>query len=216
MKRARVLALAVLTAACSGTVPPRDADPARGFAAVLIGSRLSTPDGPARGGAITIDLETKDGGPGALVYRLPLRADDAALFRVEPGVYGLAPTRGFFGATRPDLVVRVEDRVYRLPFPRELMRPTYDAKPRRLAVVGVLVAQVMTALPGQAPQVRVSLEDSAPERRELIQRMIRETMDPNTPASVRDSTVSWMRELQRELVSVLAEPERKPLYQTAP
>jgi hypothetical protein len=214
MRRAAAAAAALLLAGCAGTIPDRDAPPERGFAAVLIGARLLVPGGESRDGMAAIDLETKQEGPDA--YELPMHAADVALFRVEPGVYGLAPTRSIFGTSRPDLTVRIDDRVYRTPFPRELMRPSYDARPRKVTVVGVLEVQVLPALPGQPPQVRARLDDSPAARRELVQGMIRTMMDPTQSAAARDSAVSWSHALQEALVSVLAEETRRPLYQTAP
>jgi hypothetical protein len=216
MRRAAAVAAILLLCACGGTIPPRDAPPDLGFAAVLIGGRLILPSGEARDGAIAVDFETKNEGPDAETYELPVRAADAALFRVEPGQYGLAPTRTLFGSSRPNLTIRIEDRDYLTPFPRELMRPTYDARPRKVVVLGVLEARVRTALPGQPPQVVVSLDDAPATRRELIQRMIRTMMDPGQSAAVRDGAVAWSHALQEALVSVLAEQTRRPLYQPAP
>lgn len=216
MRRAAPAAALLLLTACAGNVPRRDAAPSRGYSAVLIGTRLLTPDGETRTGRIVIDLETKQEGPDAEIYRLPLGGDDAALFRVEPGSYGLAPTRDLMGSSEPLMTLRVEDHDYTIPFPRELMRPTYDAPPRKIVVVGVLEATVLRALPGQAPQARLRLDDSVATRRELVQRMIRATMDPNVPTARRDAAVAWIHALQAALVSVLAETERAPLYQRAP
>lgn len=216
MRRVASAAALLLLSSCAGTIPSRGAAPSRGYSAVLIGTRMLTPDGETRTGRVVIDLETKQEGPDAQVYRLPLGADDAALFRIEPGIYGLAPTRDLTGSSEPLLTIRVDDRDYPLSFPRELMRPTYDAPPRKIVVVGVLEATVLRALPGQPPQVRVRLDDSAPARRELVQRMIRATMDPNVPAATREAAVAWIHALQAALVSVLAETERRPLYQPAP
>jgi hypothetical protein len=219
MRRAAsaAVAAAVLLAACRGSVPERDAPPDMGLAAILIGGRITVPSGgPAGEGQIRIDLESKQEGPDAEIYELPVGASDTALFRVEPGVYGLAPTRTLFGASEPELTVRVEDREFRVPFPRELMRPTYEARSRKVVVIGVLEARVEPPLPGQAPQVRVRLDDSPAARRELVQSMIRTMMDPNQSSAARESAIAWSHQLQEALVSVLAEETRRPLYQTAP
>jgi hypothetical protein len=216
MRRAAAAVAVLMLAACRGTVPERDAPPDAGYAAIVVGGRLILPSGESHDGLVRIDFETKQEGPDAETYELPIPAADVALFRVEPGSYGLAPTRSLFGASDPELTIRIEDRVYRAPFPRELMRPTFDARARKVVVLGVLEARVMSALPGQRPQVRVRLDDSATTRRQLVQSMIRTMMDPNQPAAARDSAVAWSRALQEALVSVLAEETRRPLYQTEP
>jgi len=210
------LAAVLLLAGCRGTVPDREAPPEHGIAAILIGARMRTPDGEARDGLAVLGFETKKQGQDAEVYRLPVHAGDVLLFRVEPGTYGLAPTRTLFGASEPVMRVRVDDRVYRLPFPRELMRPTYEAIPHKVAVLGVIETQVLPALPGQAPQVRVRLDDSPETRRELVQRLIRDMMDPRVPADQRNSAISWSHALQDSLIHVLAEQQKHPLYEPAP
>ena len=217
MRRAApAVVAALLLAACRGTVPERDAPPELGFAAVLIGGRMITPGGESHDGLISVDLESKKSGEDAETYELPVGAADVALFRVEPGVYGLAPTRSLFGTSDPILSVRVDGRVYRTPFPRELMRPSYDARSRKVVIVGVLEVRVLPALPGQKPQLRVRLDDAPATRRELVQSMIRTMMDPNQSSGARDSAVGWSHALQEALMSVLAEETRRPLYQQAP
>jgi hypothetical protein len=218
MRRAGPAAFVVLLlCACSGTVPERDAPPERGFAAILIGGRMILPSGESRDGVAPIDFETKTPvGADAETYELPIPAADVAFFRVEPGVYGLAPTRSFFGTSKTELTVRIADREYSTSFPRELMRPSYDAKPRKVVVVGVLETTVLPALPGQKPQVRVRLDDSPKARRELVQSMIRTMMDPSQSNTARDSAVSWSHALQEQLQAVLAEETRRPLYESAP
>jgi len=217
MRRAAPAAVAVLLlCACSGTVPERDAPPERGFAAILIGGRMILPSGESRDGVAPIDFETKNGGADAETYELPIPAADVAFYRVEPGVYGLAPTRNFFGTSRGVMTVRIADREYTTSFPRELMRPSFDAKPRKVVVVGVLETTVLPALPGQKPQLRVRLDDSATARRELVQSMIRTMMDPNQSNAARDNAVSWSHALQEQLQAVLAEETRRPLYESAP
>jgi len=213
---AAAAAVAVLLAGCGGTVPERDAPPEFGMAAVLLGTRLLLPGGESQNGLAEIDLESKEQGPDAEIYRLPLRAAEANLFRIEPGLYRLAPTRSAFGSTLDRFAARIEDRVYRLPFPRELMRPTYEARPRKVAVLGVLEVRVLPALPGQPPQVRVRLDDAPATRRELVQQMIRSMMDPRHSANAREGAIAWSHALQEALVSVLAEEEHRPLYQSAP
>jgi hypothetical protein len=211
------LAAVLLLAGCRGSIPDREEPPEHGIAAILIGARMQTPNGEARDGYAVVGFETKKNlGQDAEVYRLPVRPGDALLYRVEPGIYGLAPTRSLFGSPEPGMNVRVEDRVYRVPFPRDLMRPTYEALPRKVLVIGVLETRIFPALPGRAPEVRVRLDDSADTRRDLVQHLIRDMMDPRVPPDQRNSAVSWFHPLQASLLKILAEQQQHPLFERAP
>lgn len=115
------------------------------------------------------------------------------------------------------MTVSLEGRVYRLPFPRELMRRTpYEVKPGRVLAIGVLEASLPPALPGQQSQMRVRLDDSIEARRHLVQDMIKTMMDPRRPASVRDNAIAWTHALQNSLMELLSEEERRSLYKPAP
>ena len=214
--RKALLAAAVLSlAACRGEVPLRNAPPEQAISAILISGKMVLPSGESRDGRLEIGFET-DGGQGE-VYRVPVRADENDLFLVEPGSYRLAPTRTLFGGYQPTLTVVIDGRTYHPPFPRELMSlGPYEVKPTKVLALGELVATVLPALPGRTPEVRLRLDDSVAARRDLVQGLIRDMMDPNRPAAVRDSAIAWSRSLQNELMKILSEQDGHPLYTPAP
>ena len=215
MKKVLLLAATLGLSSCRGTVPDRDAPPEQRISAIVVGSRMILPSGETRNGSTAINFET-DGGDAAEVYRLPLKGGENFLFLVEPGTYRLAPTRSVFGFYQPTMTVVVEDRKYRVPFPRELQRlNAYAIKPSKILSLGVLEARVMPALPGRTPEVRVRLDDSVTSRRKVVQDTIREMMDPTRPTDARESAISWSRGLENALQDILAEEEHRTLYTPA-
>ena len=139
------------------------------------------------------------------------------LYQVEPGLYRLGPTRGLFGFHQPLLKVRVEEGTYRLPFPRDILRkPALDIKPKKIVSIGVFEVKIEPALPGRAPAVKVRLDDSVEARRQAVQDIIREMMDPTVPLADRESAVAWSRALQNSLMELVSETERAPLFTPAP
>ena len=73
------------------------------------------------------------------------------------------------------LKVRVEDQVFRVPFPRDILRhAAYDIKPKKLVSIGVIEAVVEPALPGRRPTIKVRLDDSLEARRAIVQSIIRD------------------------------------------
>ncbi len=209
------LAAFPLLAACSGTIPARNGEPDENLSAILIGSRLIGPTGETRSGRLWINLE-EDGGRGG-VYALPLPPGQPLLYEVEPGLYRLAPTRNILGWRQDQLAVTIQGRIYHLPFPRELLRhEDIRIKPRKVVPIGVLVAKLEPVLPGQAPRIRVTLDEDVETRRQLVQRFIRAMMDPNASSDLRSTALAWTQALDQSLVDVLSEPERPKLYQPAP
>lgn len=214
---ASALALgAALTAGCSGTVPRLRGTPAQGMAAVLVGGRFLLPTGETSGGRLHVNLEG-EGGRRAEVYRLPIRPREVLLYQIEPGKYRLAPTRGLLGFHQPMLKVRVEDRVFRIPFPRDILRhDAYDIQPKKIVSIGIFEATVEPALPGRRPTLKVRLDDSIEARRAVVQSVIHEMMDPNVPTANRESAIAWARALQNTLMTLVSETERAPLYKAGP
>ncbi|OGR70090.1 MAG: hypothetical protein A2X40_02370 [Elusimicrobia bacterium GWC2_65_9] len=136
---------------------------------------------------------------------------------MEPGVYRIAPTRSLFGFYQPQMKVVIEERTYQLAFPRDLLRqPPYSVRPTKIMVMGILEARVMTALPGQRPQIRVTLDDSIAARRKLVQDTIRDMMDPRQASATRESAITWSRALQNSLMDILSEEQQRVLYKPAP
>jgi hypothetical protein len=211
-KTAILLAAALALTACRGTVPDRDAPPEQAISAILIGGRMILPSGESKNGFTAINFET-EGGSAAEVYRLPVEAGQNFLYLIEPGVYRLMPTRSMFGFYQPTMTVHIDGRRYRLPFPRSIQRlETYAVKPSKILAIGIVEAQVMPALPGRKPEIRVRLDDSVDARRHLVQDTIRAMMDPTRSTEIRESAISWSRGLQNSLQDILSEADRKPLY----
>lgn len=213
----RVLPLALLAlAGCSGTVPERNAPPEQAISAIMLGCKLVLPSGETRNGSLALNFES-EGGRQAEVYRVPLKGGENYLYLVEPGVYRLTPTRSVFGFYQKDMKVVIEGRTYRLPFPREILRQhAYDIKPSKIVSLGIVEAKVQNALPGQAAQIRVRLDDSVQARRNVVQSTIRDMMDPRRASDVRESAIAWTRALQNSLMDLLAEEEQRQTYKPAP
>ena len=213
---AAAIAATLLAAGCRGTVPQKDAPPEQAIGAILIGGRMILPTGESKSGRTAIGFES-EGGRRAEVYKLPVPAAENLLYLIEPGVYRLSPTRGFFGGYQAEMTVAIGGRAYRAPFPREILRlPPFTIKPYKILALGILEAEVLRALPGQEPQLRVRLDDGVAARRSLVQAVIREMMDPSRPAEARDSAVAWSRQLQNTLLELQAEEDKRPLYTPAP
>ncbi|MEK7233818.1 MAG: hypothetical protein AAB268_08380 [Elusimicrobiota bacterium] len=212
MKRTILLAGILLTAACRGTVPQRNAPPEQAISAILIGCKTILPSGETRNGRITVNFESA-GGRQAEVYRLPLMGGENYLYLIEPGIYRIAPTRSIFGFYQPTMNVVIEGRTYSLPFPRDLLRQhEYEVKPNKITPIGSLEATVVPALPGRKPTIRVRLDDDIQTRRNIVQSAIRNMMDPRKSTEVRDNSIAWSRALQNSLMELLVDEERRPLY----
>ncbi len=215
MKRLPLLLLAAL-AACSGTVPERNAPPEQAISAILLGTRFLLPTGETRGGRTVINFES-EGGRQAEVYRLPVSGGENFLYLIEPGVYRVMPARSLFGFHQAVMKATIEGRSYRIPFPRELLRlPAYNVKPSRILPMGILEYKIQAALPGQPSRIAVRLDDSVDARRKIVQETIRDMMDPRRSTDVRESAIAWTRSLQNSLLELLAEEEKRPAYKPAP
>ena len=217
MRKAILLAAcAAALSSCRGTIPQRDAPAEQDIAAILIGSRFVLAGGETSEGLTHINLES-EGGRNAEVYRLPIAGTGNFLYLLEPGIYHFAPTRSFFGSVEEEMTIRLDGRDHRIPFPRELLRqPPCTVRRSKILALGVLEARLMPALPGQKPQIRVSLDDTVEARRQLVQATIQEMMDPRRPAETRESAISWSRALQNSLMEILSEQEKRPLFKPAP
>jgi hypothetical protein len=207
-------AAALLGAGCSGSSPLRNGRPETGVAAIILGARFTTPAGETQSGNFHVNLEGKEGSR-AETYRVPIVPHQTTLYQVEPDSYRLSVTRNWLGFPQPTLKVRIADRTYRTPFPREVLRKApLDIKGQKVFPIGVFEVQLQQALPGQAPKVRISIDDSIPTRRQLVQDIIHRMMDPNAPPEDRERAVAWSHALQNVLLDILAEAEteRAPLF----
>lgn len=208
-------ALSLACLACRGTAPGVNGRPEDGVASVIIAGKIILPDGEAKSGGITINLEGD--GEGADSYRLKVLPRQAQLFQVEPGTYRLSPTRSLLGTHQASLKIRIEGRTYRVPFPREILRANaVTIKPRKIAALGVLEARLSKALPGRPARIDLRLDDSVDARRNLVEGLIRSMMDPDVSVEKRENAISWIRALDQSLLDLLSESERKPLYKLAP
>ena len=217
--RAHILLLsaaAFAAAACAGSPPLRDAPPDEGYAAIIYGSRFITPSGETRSGIFRFNMEG-EGGRSSELYRLVVHPAETVLHVVEPDVYRLSVTRNILGGPQPILKVRIAGRTYRTPFPRDVLRkPPLNVKGKKVFPLGVFEVRLQQALPGQAPQVKIHLDDSVQTRRDIVQDVIHQMMDPKLPTAQRETTIRWARALQTKLLELLAEAqlERVPLYKT--
>ncbi len=216
MRATLPLTLGLALAGCSGTAPRLNGLPEQGMSAVIIGGRFILPTGETKNGRIYINIEG-EGGRQAEVYRLKVLPKESLLYQIEPGLYRVSPTRGFFGGHQAMLTVKLEGSTYKVPFPRDILRkPAFDLKPKKIIAIGIVEAKLSTALPGQKAALRVRIDDSIDARRSLVQDLIHEMMDPSASLEVREGAISWSRALESSLMDLLSESQRSPLYKSAP
>ncbi|MFH1723106.1 MAG: hypothetical protein ABII00_00645 [Elusimicrobiota bacterium] len=198
----------LLASGCRGTAPAHYGDSRLGFGAVLVGARLLLPTGESGAGDMRINLESK-----AERYRLRLEPGETSLFRVEPDIYRLHPSRRLFGGIQRHLRVSIAGRTYRVPFPRDILRKeAVDVRPTKVVPIGVLEARLLPIRRGRSPKIELRLDDSLEARRRLIEHVIAMQMDPDTPPRIRDSSISWVRALEQALIRIQGEQEAKPSY----
>ncbi|MFA6002730.1 MAG: hypothetical protein WC881_01540 [Elusimicrobiota bacterium] len=203
-------------AGCSGTVPGQRGRPEQGVSAIIVGGRFTVPTGETLSGELSVNLD----GEGAYAdasYRIPIRPHQSLLYQVEPGTYRIAPTRDIFGTHQPLLRIKIEGRDYRVPFPRDILRKAaLELKPKKILTVGTFAVELQPALPGRPPIVTLRLDDSIATRRQLVQDVIREMMDPGAPPAGQENAIAWARALQSTLMELASETGRGALYKSAP
>ena len=203
-----------LGAGCSGSIPKRGGLPEEGIAAVVVGGRFITAAGETQSGILYLNLEG-EGGRQAETYRLPILPHQSLLYQVEPGIYRLSVTRNWLGFAQPILKVRIAGGAYRLTFPRDILhKAAFDIQPRKIVSIGIFEVRLEPTLPGRPPMAKVHLDDSVAARRQIVQDIIHEMMDPTVAPAARESAVAWSRALQNSLMELLAETERAPLYKS--
>ena len=195
---------ALATSGCRGSVPRRDAPPEDTKAGLLISGRMILPSGETRDGKAAINFEIEGGK--SRVYRLPVVGGESAFFLIKPGAYQIARTRSIFGSYQPELSVSLGGRRYKIPFPAEMLRlPKYAVRAKTVVALGALEIRAKPALPGQAPEIRVRLDDTFATRRKLVQDAIRDLSDPKRSFSGHTDSIYWSRSLQNSLIGILAE-----------
>ncbi|HVE12180.1 MAG TPA: hypothetical protein VNI01_02190 [Elusimicrobiota bacterium] len=210
MKRAALTAALLVCAGCRGTAPERYGNSSLGFSAVILGARIVTPTGETKDGRLAINFESEQE-----EYRLSLPPGQTSLFRVEPGIYRLNPTRNVFGVSQAYLTVDIGGHAYRARFPRDILRlDSYDLKPTKAIPVGVLEARLAPAEKGQdrSRRLEVRLDASPITRRKLVEGLIAQMLDPKASSDIRESAVSWTRALEQALIKVQAEERQAPNY----
>ena len=194
----------------------RDGLPEEGIAAVIIGSRFITPAGETQSGVFYVNLEG-EAGRRAEMYRVPILPHQTLLYLVEPDIYRLSVTRNLFGFPQPTLKVRIAGRTYRIPFPRDVLRKApLNIKGKKVFPIGVFEVHLQQPLPGQIPQVKIFIDDSIQTRRQIVQDVIHQMMDPKVAPAQREVSIAWSRALQNALLDLLAEAEaeRPPMFKT--
>lgn len=211
---------AFAAAGCEGTTPPINGSPERGISAVVIGGKIVLPTGETRSGKMWIDLEAeenKDERAAPEIYRLIARPQRTLMYQVEPGVYHYAPARSVFGFSEATLSVKTEGHTFHVPFPRDILRrPAIKIRPAKIVALGVLEATLTPAMPGRKQAMKVRLDDTVATRRKIVQDLIHDMMDPNTPAPVRESAVAWTGALDQTLEDLAAEAVRAAPYKAGP
>lgn len=212
---AAIVAATAALAGCAGTNPEVNGIPEQGMSAVIIGGRFMLPTGETRKGTTYLNLEG-EGGRQAEIYRLRLFPRQSLLYHIEPGVYRLSPTRNLFGFHRKTMKVKLDGLTYQVAFPREMLRKSsIDIKPKKIIALGIVEARVSAALPGQEPLLRVRLDDSIDARRQLVQDVIRQMMDPAASLETRESAIAWSRALENSLMELVSESDKAPTFKPA-
>jgi hypothetical protein len=214
------LAAPAALSGCMGTSPDTYGSPDRGISAVVIGGKIVLPSGETSSGKMWLDFEgenPKDDRVSPELYRLTVRPQQSLLYQVEPGTYHYAPARSVFGFTEPTLTVKAAGHTYHAAFPRDILRRfPIVVKPTKIVSLGVLEAVLSPALPGRQPTLKVRLDDSVATRRKIIQDLIHNMMDPNTPTPMRESAVAWTRALDQTLEDLTSEALRAAPYKPGP
>lgn len=213
MRRALPLILLLpALAACRGTKPVRFGESQFGFSSLIVRGRIITPTGEITTGKMSLNVESE----AAERYRVPFEPGQTVIWRVEPDIYRIHPTRNIFGFVQRDLSVRIAGRNFRVPFPRHILRKEeIDIKPTRAIPLGILEVKLFPIRKGKPPKISVTLDDSVETRRKLIQEVIDMMIDPTVPIKIRSSAISWTRALQGALLDVVGEQQEEPAYKSA-
>ncbi len=213
MRRALPLILLLpALAACRGTKPVRFGESKFGFSSLIVRGRIITPTGEMTTGKMSLNMESE----AADRYRVPFEPGKTVVWRVEPDIYRIHPTRNIFGFVQRDLSVQIAGRNFRVPFPRHILRKEeIDIKPTRIIPLGILEVKLFPIRKGKPPKIIVTLDDSVETRRRLIQEVIDMMIDPTVPVRVRSAAISWTRALQGALLDVVGEQQEEPAYKSA-
>jgi len=208
MRRLFCLFSLVILAGCQGSIPPSRGDGRLGYGAVLVQGRCTTPAGETRRARIALNLESDEHR-----YILPFTPGTTSLFVVPAGTYRLMPLRGPFGVTEKTLQVIIENRVLRVPFPRDVLRKDpLEVGPDNIVPIGILLVEAERDPGDRRVKVNVKLDDGRDARRRLVQDKISSMLDPRVPAAQREEAVNWTKALDHALVAVEADPDVRAPY----
>lgn len=208
MRRLGCLSAALALAGCQGSIPPSRGDGRLGYGAVLVQGKCVTPAGETRRARIALNLESDEHR-----FILPFTPGVTSLYVVPAGTYRLMPLRGPFGVTERSLQLIIENRVLRVPFPRDVLRKDpLEVAPDHIVPIGILRVEAERDPGDRRVKVNVKLDDSKDARRRLVQDKITSMLDPRVPAAQRDEAVNWTKALDHALVSVDADPDVRPPF----
>lgn len=211
MRRLLLPALLLGLSACRGTYAERYGDSKFGFAGVIIRGRIITPAGEMPDGRLALNLRGD-----VEEYRLRFVPGETTLFRVEPDVYRLHPTRNLLGFVQRRLKVEIAGRTFSVPFPREILRKeAIEARPTHLVPLGVLEARLLPPEKGKRPRVEVTFDDSLQTRRQLVEDVIDKMIDPKVSVETRFAATSWARALENALLAIQSEEQGGSAYKKA-
>ncbi|MBI4375941.1 MAG: hypothetical protein HY549_05770 [Elusimicrobia bacterium] len=194
---------------CGGSVPRTSVNPDETPSGIAIGGRFITGTGETRAGSISVMLRG-EGGRERAVYRVPVDSQRPMVYALEPGKYALSEPRSSLGSAQDRIRVEFDGRSYDAPFPRDFLRkPPVELEAGKVLCLGAVEAKLISGLPGREPSLTIRLDDSFATRRELLERLIKDMVDPSVPAQHRNNLLSWSRSLNRSFSELLAE-EKKP------
>ncbi|MBI5201684.1 MAG: hypothetical protein HY925_08880 [Elusimicrobia bacterium] len=197
-----------LLAGCQGSIPPSRGDGRLGYGAILVQGRVATPAGETRRARVALNLESDDHR-----YIIPFTPGTTSLFVVPAGTYRLMPLRGPFGVTEKTLQIVIENRVLRVPFPRDVLRKDpLEVGPDRIVPIGVLNVDAERDPGDRRVSVKIKLDDGRDARRRLVQDKISSMMDARVPAAQREEAINWTKALDQALVAVEADPDERAPY----
>jgi len=118
--------------------------------------------------------------------------------------------------TESHLSVMVERRLYRVPFPRDILRRDQIAiKPTKVVALGVLEARLIQKPGERKARVEVRLDDSVETRRQLVEEKISHMLNPRVARDLRENAVLWTRALDQALVHLQEEKDYDPAFKRA-
>jgi len=160
--------------------------------------RLISPSGEIRDGGIDINLESEDEKD-----RISVVPKETNLYVVNPGIYYLLPTRGVFGGQETEITVDFNGQSYRAPFPQSILHhDKIVVKPGKIVSIGVLEARLKLVPGNPQPELTVTLYDDVQTRRDLVEQMIHNMMDPKISPELRDNAANWTMALDQALIDL--------------